>query len=112
MQIARDSYLQQLIRKQNNKLVKVITGIRRCGKSYLLFNLFKEHLLKSGVMADHIITIAFDSFENKHLQDPYALFPYLTNLFKDQEQYYVLLDEVQLLGDFESVLNSLIRRDN
>ena len=69
-------------------------GIRRCGKSYLLFNLFKDHLLAEGVDKEYIIEIAFDSFENKRFRDPDVLYPYLKKLIKDDGMYYVLLDEV------------------
>lgn len=112
MMIKRDAYLNRLISKKHNGLIKVITGMRRCGKSYLLFNLFKEHLLEQGAPKNHIIEIAFDAFENKRYQDPYVLMPYLKEQITDEGQYYVLLDEVQLLGEFESVLNSLIRMEN
>jgi len=112
MVIQRDMYLNKLISKKHNGLIKVVTGVRRCGKSYLLFHLFKEYLLSEGVEKDHIIEIAFDAFENKHLQDPYVLMPYLKEQIADNEMYYVLLDEIQLLGEFEAVLNSLIRMDN
>jgi len=105
-------YLNRLISRKHNGLIKVVTGVRRCGKSYLLFNLFKEHLLSEGVEQSHIIEIAFDAFENKRFQDPYVLMPYLQEQIKDSEQYYILLDEIQLLGEFESVLNSLIRKSN
>ena len=96
----------------HNGLIKVVTGMRRCGKSYLLFNLFKEYLVKEGVNENHIIEIAFDSFENKKYRDPEVLFPYLMEKIADNEMYYVLLDEVQMLDDFESVLNSLGRKKN
>lgn len=112
MVVKRDTYLNKLISKKHNGLIKVVTGVRRCGKSYLLFNLFKEHLLSEGVDKKHIIEIAFDAFENKRFQDPYVLMPYLKEQIVDDEMYYVLLDEVQLLGDFEAVLNSLIRMEN
>ncbi len=112
MEIKRDRYLNTLISKKHNSLIKVITGMRRCGKSYLLFRLFKEHLLSEGADKDHIIEIAFDAFENKQLRDPNVLYPYLRDQIKDDGIYYVLLDEVQLLGEFESVLNSLIRMKN
>jgi predicted AAA+ superfamily ATPase len=112
MEIKRDQYLERLIRKKGNGLIKVVTGMRRCGKSYLLFHLFKEHLLQEGVREDHILEIAFDAFENKRFQDPNVLYPYLKDQIADDGQYYVLLDEVQLLGEFESVLNSLIRMRN
>ena len=112
MEIKRDRYLNTLISKQHNGLIKVITGMRRCGKSYLLFTLFKEHLLSEGVEEDHIIEIAFDAFENKKYCDPDVLYPYLKEKIKDDTMYYVLLDEVQLLREFESILNSLIRMKN
>ncbi len=112
MEIKRDYYLNQLIDRKHNGLIKVITGLRRCGKSYLLFTLFKAHLLAEGVDREHIIEIAFDSFENKALRDPEVLYPRLKERIKDDGMYYVLLDEVQLLGEFESVLNGLIRMDN
>lgn len=112
MEIKRDRYLNTLISKKHNSLIKVITGMRRCGKSYLLFTLFKEHLLSVGVDEDHIIEIAFDAFENKKYRDPDVLYPYLKEQIKDDAMYYVLLDEVQLLGEFESILNSLIRMKN
>ena len=112
MVIRRDIYLNKLISKRHNGLIKVVTGVRRCGKSYLLFELFREYLRNDQVSDDHIIEMAFDAYENKKYQDPEVFFPYLTEKINDQDQYYVLLDEVQLLGDFESILNSLIRRKN
>ena len=112
MEIRRDIYLNKLISKKHNGLIKVVTGMRRCGKSYLLFNLFKEYLVNEGVNENHIIEIAFDSFENKKYRDPEVLFPYLMEKIADNEMYYVLLDEVQMLDDFESVLNSLGRKKN
>lgn len=112
MVVQRKTYLDKLISKKHNGLIKVVTGVRRCGKSYLLFNLFKEYLLSEGVDKNHIIEIAFDAFENKRLQDPYVLMPYMKEHISDGEMYYVLLDEIQLLGEFEAVLNSLIRMEN
>ena len=112
MEIKRDRYMNTLISKEHNGLIKVITGMRRCGKSYLLFTLFKEHLLSEGVAEDHIIEIAFDAFENRKYRDPDVLYPYLKEQIKDDAMYYVLLDEIQLLGEFESILNSLIRMKN
>lgn len=112
MEIKRDRYLNTLISKEHNGLIKVITGMRRCGKSYLLFTLFKEHLLSKGVEEDHIIEIAFDAFENKKYRVPEVLYPHLKEQMKDDAMYYVLLDEVQLLDEFESILNSLIRMKN
>lgn len=112
MEIRRDTYLDKLISKKHNKLIKVITGIRRCGKSYLLFNLFKDHLKSQGVPDDHIIEMAFDLYENIEYRDPKVFFPYVKEQIKDKEMYYVLLDEVQLLKEFEAVLNSLSRMKN
>lgn len=112
MKIGRDVYLNKLISKRHNGLIKVVTGMRRCGKSYLLFNLFKEYLVNEGVAENHIIEIAFDSFENKKYRDPEVLFPYIMEKMSDERMYYVLLDEVQMLDDFESVLNSLGRKQN
>ena len=112
MEFNREFYLSKLILKKHNGLIKVVTGIRRCGKSYLLFSLFKRHLLESGIKEDHIIEIPFDSFENKRLRDPEILYPYIKNAIQDGDMYYILLDEVQLLGEFESVLNGLIRIPN
>lgn len=112
MVIRRDIYLNRLISKKNNGLIKVITGIRRCGKSYLLFNLFREYLTSQGVPEDHIIEMAFDAYENKKYRDAEQFFSYCTGRITDQGMYYVLLDEVQLLNDFEAILNSLVRRKN
>ncbi len=112
MEIKRDRYLNTLISKKHNGLIKVITGMRRCGKSYLLFNLFKEHLLSEGIDESHIIEIAFDTFENKQFRDPDVLYPYLKEQIKDDSMYYVLLDEVQMLREFEAILNSLTRMKN
>ena len=112
MEFKRENYLNKLIMKKNNGLVKVITGIRRCGKSYLLFSIFKDHLLKSGIDENHIIEIAFDSFENKRFCDPNVLYPYIKEKIVDDKTYYILLDEVQLLDDFESVLNGFLRIKN
>lgn len=112
MEIKRDYYLNKLISKQHNGLIKVITGIRRCGKSYLLFSLFKNHLIKNGIDNRHIIEIAFDSFENKKYRNPEILYSYVKDKIIDDKMYYILLDEVQLLEEFESVLNSFMRIKN
>ena len=112
MEIKRDTYLNKLISKRNNGLIKVVTGVRRCGKSYLLFTLFKNYLLSAGTDEQHIIEIAFDAFENRQFRDPDVLYPYLKEKIQGDDMYYVLLDEVQLLGEFEAVLNSLIRMKN
>lgn len=112
MEIKRDLYLNKLISKKHNGLIKVITGIRRCGKSFLLFTLFRNHLLEQGVEESHIIEMAFDTFENKKYRNPELMYPHIKEQISDDNMYYILLDEVQLLEDFESVLNSLIRMKN
>ena len=112
MEIKRDYYLNKLISKQHNGLIKVITGIRRCGKSYLLFTLFKNYLIQNGADNEHIIEIAFDSFENKKYRTPEILYNFVKESIKDDKMYYILLDEVQLLEDFEAVLNSFMRIKN
>lgn len=112
MEIKRDYYLNKLISKQGNGLIKIVTGLCRCGKSYLLFELFKKYLLSEGVKPDHIIEVAFDSFENKKYRDPEVLYPFIKNLLVDERNYFILLDEIQLLGEFESVLNGLMRIKN
>lgn len=112
MEIKRDFYLNKLIDKKHNGLIKVVTGMRRCGKSYLIFTLFKKYLQAEGVDHDHIIEIAFDSFENKKYRDPEILYPYVKEKITDDGMYYILLDEVQLLGEFESVLNGFMRMQN
>lgn len=112
LEFKREHYLNKLIMKKHNGLIKVVTGIRRCGKSYLLFSIFKNYLLESGIDENHIIEIAFDSFENKKLRDPNVLYPYIKEKIVDDNMYYILLDEVQLLDEFESVLNGLMRIKN
>lgn len=112
MEFQRKYYLDLLVRKKHNGLIKVVTGIRRCGKSYLLFTLFKKHLLVSGVDEDHIIEMSFDSYENKRYRNPDVFYPYIKELLHDSNRYYILLDEVQLLDEFESVLNGLLRISN
>ena len=124
--IKRDYYLQELINRKHNSLIKVITGMRRCGKSYLLNIIFYDHLIKSGVSSDHIIRFAFDSAddlnkigedllsisENNKKVDPKKFIEYINKQLKDSEVYYLLLDEVQNLGGFESVLNGYLRKSN
>lgn len=126
MEIRRDKYLNQLIRRKNNELIKVITGIRRCGKSYLLNHLFYNHLLESGIKADHIIRFAFDSAEDlkmigesliqmkkeKRGVDPEKFLKYIRSLIVDEEMYYLLLDEIQMMDCFEAVLNGYLRKEN
>ena len=112
MEIKRDAYLQQLIERKDNGMIKVITGIRRCGKSFLLFTIFKRYLLENGVDVDHIIEIALDGIENEELRDPKVCFKYIKDAMKDDGKYYLLLDEVQFMPRFEEVLNSLLRMSN
>lgn len=110
--IKRDLYLNKLISRKNNGLIKVITGIRRSGKSFLLFNLFKNYLINEGVREDHIIELNFDEFDNIKYCNPNNASPYLKGKIVDADMYYFLLDEIQLLNCFESVLNGLLRYNN
>lgn len=126
MEIKRDVYLNKLVSKKNNGLVKVITGIRRCGKSYLLNTIFYDYLIELGVEDDHIIRFAFDSAEDLHLigesaiqmqkekrgADPEKFMSYIRSRMSDDKMYYLLLDEVQLMDCFEAVLNSYLRKQN
>lgn len=112
MKIERNQYLNQIIQSQNNGMVKIITGIRRCGKSYLLFTLFKEYLLQSQVPEDHIIEIALDGIDKEELRDPHICYDYIKDQLKDKEMYYIIIDEVQFMPRFEEVLNSLMHIEN
>lgn len=112
MEIKRDLYLNRLIRREKNGLIKIVTGVRRCGKSYLLFNLFHQYLLDKGIPEDHIIEIALDDRRNKELRDPDNMLAYVNARIADKETYYIVLDEVQLLGEFEDVLNSFLHIRN
>lgn len=126
MKICRDFYLEKLIKRKNNGLIKVITGIRRCGKSYLLNNLFYYHLLESGVKEDHIVRFAFDSAEDLYLigesliqlekekrgVNPEKFMEYIRSKINDDQMYYLLLDEIQMMDCFEAVLNGYMRKDN
>lgn len=112
MEIKRDKYLNDLIARMHNGLVKVVTGVRRCGKSYLVFHLFRDYLLQSGVDEDHIIGIELDLRKNRQYRDPDAILDYIDTRLTDNGDYYILLDEVQMLPDFEEVLNSLLHIEN
>lgn len=112
MEIRRDVYLNKLIRKKKNGLIKVVTGIRRCGKSYLLFHLFHNHLLEEGVPEDHVIEVALDDRRNKALRDPDAMLRYIEQRMQGKGDYYIILDEVQYMDEFEDVLNSLLHIPN
>lgn len=111
-EIKRDYYLKQLINRIDNGLIKVITGIRRCGKSYLLRELFKKYLLEQGVPSDHIIEMAFDLYDNVEFRDPKVFYPWVKEQLKDDKKYFILLDEVQMLDEFVSVLNGLADKKN
>lgn len=110
--IKRDFYLNQIIDRKHNGLIKIISGIRRCGKSFLLFELFKQHLLDNGVKESHIIATALDGYKQEQYQNPDVYYEYITSQIKDEDMYYILLDEVQLMDKFESVLNGLMRIKN
>ena len=112
MEIKRDSYLRKLIDRQHNGLIKVITGIRRCGKSYLLFELFYKYLKEQGVDDDHIIKLALDDRMNKKYRNPDALCDFVHEHIIDDKPYYILLDEVQFVDEFEDVLNSFLHIKN
>ncbi len=112
MEIKRDFYLNKLIKHQKNGMVKIVTGVRRCGKSYLLFKLFRDYLIGSGVPTDHIIAIALDDYGNKALQNPDELYQHIKNAIADEGDYYILLDEIQLVADFESVINGFLHIPN
>lgn len=111
-EIKRNSYLKQLISGKQNGLIKIVTGIRRCGKSYLLFKIFRNHLLEQGVTPDHIISLALDDILNEEYCDPKKLVLYIKENIKDSQIHYVLLDEVQMIDNFVGALNSLLHIDN
>lgn len=112
MEIKRDIYLDRIKNRRHNGMIKVITGMRRCGKSYLLFNLFADYLRGEGVADDHIIKIDLENRRNKDLRDPDALLNHIDALMKDKDMYYILLDEVQVVAEFEDVLNSYLKIPN
>lgn len=112
MNIKRDKYLNDLINRMHNGMIKVITGIRRCGKSYLIFDIFKKYLVEQGVNEQHIISIELDKRKDKKYRDPDTILDYIESCIVDEDTYYILLDEVQLLEDFEEVLNSLLHIKN
>lgn len=111
-EIKREQYLNELIAAKENKLIKVITGIRRAGKSYLLDPIFKNYLIDNGIKEDHIIKLDLDLIENSQYREPIVLFNYIMNSVKDNDMYYILLDEIQLVSDFEKVLNSFLKKPN
>ena len=108
----RKSYLEQLISAEGNGMIKVITGIRRCGKSYLLFNIYRDHLLERGIRDDHIIQVNLDDRRHKKLRNPDALLEHIDKQMIDKDMYYILLDEIQFVPEFEDVLNSYLNVRN
>ncbi len=112
MIINRPIYLNQLIESQNNGLIKIITGLRRCGKSYLLFRIFAEHLRSQGIKENHIIKIDLEDIRRASLRHPETLVAYIDEQIKDRDNYYVLLDEVQYVANFHEALNSYLNVDN
>lgn len=112
MEIKRDNYLKKLIDRMHNGMIKVITGIRRSGKSYLVFRIFRNYLMETGVDEPHIIAIELDQRKNREYRNPDAILDYIESLIIDKEDYYILLDEVQMLEEFEEVLNSLLHIEN
>lgn len=110
--IERPKYLNELVSLRNNGMIKVVTGMRRCGKSYLLFNIFTTYLKDNGVSDDHIISVDLEDFKNRAMRDPENLYAYVESRIIDQDMYYILLDEIQMLGDFEDVLNGFLRMPN
>ena len=112
MEIKRDVHLKRLIASRHNGLIKVVTGIRRSGKSYLLRVLFKNYLIEDGIKNDHIIELDLENRRNKKYRDPDALIEYIDSRMTDEEMYYILLDEIQLVNEFEDVLNSYLSIKN
>lgn len=107
MIVKRTTYIDQLVRSKGNGLIKIVTGIRRSGKSFLLKRLFRQHLLDDGVQDDHIIIIDMESRKNKAFKDPEYLLDYIDNVMKDDNTYYIIIDEVQEVNDFVEVLSTL-----
>lgn len=112
MEIKRDYYLKKLIEAKNDGLIKTVTGLRRCGKSYLLNTIFYNYLIEEGVKEDHIIKVALDDTDNEELLNPKNLSKYVKEKIIDKDTYYVILDEIQLVENFEGVLNGLLRITN
>lgn len=110
--IERKKYLDELVSLQGNGMIKIITGMRRCGKSYLLFEIFTSYLEKSGIPTDHIIKVDLEDYKNKSMRNPDNLYNYVESRIADEGMYYILLDEVQMLADFEDVLNGFLKMRN
>jgi hypothetical protein len=112
MEIQRNTYLNRILESRHNGMIKIITGIRRCGKSYLLFNIFANWLKEHGVDESHIITVDLEDRRNKALRDPDALISHIDSKMLDENMHYILLDEIQLVDEFEDVLNSYLKIRN
>lgn len=112
MEIKRDKYLESIKNRMHNGMIKVITGIRRSGKSYLIFEIFRRYLKENGVDDSHIISIELDQRINKEYRDPDVILDYINTKIEDEKDYYILLDEIQMLKDFEEVLNTLLHINN
>jgi len=112
MEIRRDIHLRRLIASRHNNLIKVVTGLRRSGKSYLLRVLFKKYLIENGIKEDHIIELDFENRRNKKYRDPDSLIEHIDSQMSDEDMYYILLDEIQLVSEFEDVLNSYLSIKN
>ena len=110
--IERNDYLDKIIARKGNGLIKILTGIKRCGKSYMLNVIFYNHLIENGVKDDHIIKLALDREENRNYHDTKMLNEYILSQIKDDDMYYVLIDEIQLASGFEFVLNGLLYEKN
>ena len=110
--IERKKYLDELISLRNNGMIKIITGMRRCGKSYLLFEIFTSYLESNGIAPDHIIQVDLEDYKNRVLRNPDNLYAYVESRITDGDMYYILLDEVQMLDQFEDVLNGFLRIRN
>lgn len=112
MEIERNIHLNRIIARMGNGMIKVVTGMRRCGKSYLLFTIFHNYLLSHGVNEDHIVMVDLENRRHAELRDPDALLSYIDSKMVDKEQYYIILDEIQLVPEFEDVLNSYLKIHN
>lgn len=112
MKIQRDIYLNRIIESRHNGMIKIITGIRRSGKSYLLFNLFANWLKENGIDDRHIVMIDLENRRNRALRDPDTILEYIDSQMTDDNMYYILIDEIQLVNEFEDVLNSYLKIEN
>lgn len=112
MEAKRERYISSLLERSNNGMIKIVTGVRRCGQSYLLFKLFKKKLMEIGVQEDHIISFALDDYQNREYLNPDNLNQYVRARIVDKDMYYVLLDEIQLVPGFEHLLNGFLHIPN